>query len=109
MLQKRYRLKTNDIKFVAFKGKKISSELFDLRIWTDNNLPNPVMTISISTKISKKAHVRNRIKRLFREAFRNLIEEKKLKLGKYLVVVKSAKLEEMKSGEVKELVAGLLK
>ncbi len=109
MLSKRFRLKTNDIKFVAFKGKKISSELFDLRIWNDSNLPNPVMTISISVKISKRAHVRNRIKRLFREAFRTLILENKLKNGKYLVVVKSAKLEEMKSGEVTELVSGLLK
>lgn len=109
MLNKKFRLKTKDIKLVAFKGKKFAGDLFDLRAWYDNELKSPEMTISISTKVSKRAHVRNRIKRIFRAAFGELIASKSIRSAKYLVVVKSAKLEEMKSGEVKELVLSQLK
>ncbi len=104
VLKKKFRLKTEDIKLVAFKGKKFSSELFDIRVWNSTELKTPVMAVSISTKISKRSTVRNRIKRLFREAFRVLISEGKLKPAKYLVIVRSAQLEEMKSGEIKNLI-----
>jgi ribonuclease P protein component len=108
MLKKGFRLKTKDIKFVAFKGKKYSHEYFDIRVVQDSKQDNPVMTISISTKVSKRAVVRNRIKRLFREAFRQLIDEKKLENSKYLLVAKDAKLEEMKSQDVKKLITETL-
>jgi ribonuclease P protein component len=108
MLKRQFRLKTKDIKFVAFKGKKFSSEFFDIRVISDSTLGNPVMTVSISVKVSKRAVVRNRIKRLFREAFSQLMKEGKLESAKYLVVAKSAKLEEMKTQEVKELILSTL-
>jgi ribonuclease P protein component len=108
MLKRQFRLKTKDIKFVAFKGKKFSSEFFDIRVISDESLDNPVMTISISVKVSKRAVVRNRIKRLFREAFSQLMKEEKLNKAKYLVVAKNAALEEMKSQDVKKLISETL-
>lgn len=108
MLKRQFRLKTKDIKFVAFKGRKFSSEYFDIRLISDDSLENPVMTISISVKVSKRAVVRNRMKRLFREAFSQLMKENKLSKAKYLVVAKNAKLEEMKSQDVKALISNTL-
>lgn len=108
MLKRQFRLKTEKIKIVAFKGKKFSNPLFDLRVTKDDTLSNPVMTVSISTKISKRAVVRNRVKRLFREAFSQLIKENKLENAMYLVIARDAKLEEMKSYDVKDLITSAL-
>ena len=50
-------------------GKKIRSEAFDL-VYAPNNLSYPRIGYIVGKKISAKAVVRNRIKRIFREFFR---------------------------------------
>ncbi len=66
MLAKKYRLtKDTDIQSVLKKGKIFHHPFFNLKI-LPNNLKNSRFCIVISTKISKKAVVRNRIKRQIR-------------------------------------------
>ena len=73
MLAKKYRLtKDKDIQNVLKKGKLFFSPFFNLKI-LPNNLQNPRFCIVISTKISKKAVVRNKVKRQLRDIIhRNL-------------------------------------
>lgn len=66
MLAKKYRLaKDIDIQSVLKKGKIFTSPFFNLKILR-NNLDYPRFCIVISTKISKKAVVRNKAKRQLR-------------------------------------------
>lgn len=66
MLSKKYRLaKDKDIQPVLKKGKIFFSPFFNLKI-LKNNLENPRFCIIVSTHISKKAVVRNRVKRQLR-------------------------------------------
>jgi ribonuclease P protein component len=66
MLAKKYRLtKDKDIQNVLKKGKIFYHPFFNLKI-LKNNLQNPRFCIVISTKISKKAVVRNKVKRQLR-------------------------------------------
>jgi ribonuclease P protein component len=106
MLSKKYRLSKTEIPVIARKGKRFQGELFDLKLWFDNNLSNSLFTIAVSTKVSKKATIRNTIKRKFRASLKNL--ENTLRKGKYLFVIKSEKLAEMKSQEIEELITKLV-
>lgn len=66
MLAKKYRLaKEQDIQSVFKKGKTFYGPFFNLKIFK-NNLAHPRFCIIISTKISKKAAVRNKTKRQIR-------------------------------------------
>ncbi len=51
-------------------GKRLKSEGFEL-IYGPNNLGYPRVGYIVSKKISSKAVIRNRIKRIFREYFRH--------------------------------------
>lgn len=51
-------------------GKRLRSESFEL-IYGPNNLGYPRIGYIVSKKISSKAVIRNRIKRIFREYFRH--------------------------------------
>ena len=51
-------------------GKRVSLNNFDI-IYSNNNFGYPRMGYIVGKKISAKAVVRNRIKRLFREFFRH--------------------------------------
>lgn len=51
-------------------GKKFRSDAFDL-VYAPNNLSYPRIGYIVGKKISAKAVVRNRIKRIIREYFRN--------------------------------------
>lgn len=51
-------------------GERVSLKNFDI-IYSPNNFDYPRMGYIVSKKISAKAVVRNRIKRLFREFFRH--------------------------------------
>lgn len=66
MLAIKYRLaKDKDIQSVLKKGKIYFSPFFNLKI-LKNDLENSRFCIVISTKISKKAVVRNKVKRQLR-------------------------------------------
>lgn len=75
MLPQKFRLnKTKDIENVSKKGKSIGSKFFVLK-YLPNSLENSRIGFVISTKISKKAIVRNKIKRQMREIIRTHINE----------------------------------
>lgn len=96
-------MKNNEIAFVARKGKKFDSEYFFVRCWYDDALENSKFAFAVSLKVDKKAVVRNRIKRVLKAAVYELNNETFFKRGKYLFVVKSNALSEMKSPQVSAL------
>lgn len=61
--------KEKDIKQVMSIGRSLFSPYFHLKI-RKNNLAHNRITVVVSTKFSKKAVLRNRIKRQVREIFR---------------------------------------
>ncbi|MDR9402120.1 MAG: ribonuclease P protein component [Halothece sp. Uz-M2-17] len=85
----------NEFKAVYQKGGRCSGKYLVLRFLTetslgqgDSDLPPTQIGISISQKVSKKAVVRNRIKRQIRAIFRGLLPQ--LPPGwKIVVIVKS--------------------
>lgn len=84
MLKKQFRLaKDADVKKVFARGRAFFNPLFAIKYF-----PGPIsrFTVVVSTKVSKKAVVRNRIKRTLREVIR--LNLTKFKPGDYAVVVK---------------------
>lgn len=63
-----------DFSQVLTKGKMIQTPVFGLAFVQESNNPSQFGFI-ISNKISKKAHERNKIKRILREAVRDLLGE----------------------------------
>lgn len=100
MLNRQYRLKNNEIAEIARKGRKFQGELFDIRVWYSINIEHSKFAFAVSTKIDKKAVIRNRIKRKLRAAVYSLEKNKEFKLGKYLFIVKSAKIADLKSNQL---------
>lgn len=108
MFKSHLRLNPKEIPVIAKKGKRYSSELLDIKIWFDSNLENSQFAISISTKIDKRAVVRNKIKRKLRVAIHELEKENYFKKGKYLIIVRSDKLKEAKNGELTTAIKTIL-
>lgn len=103
MLKKQHRLaKTKDVQKAFARGRGFFNPFFTLRF-----LKNPAsdrrLTVVVSTKVSKKAVARNRIKRLLREFVRVRLNE--LAPGDYAIVVKPAAIKL----EVKDLLASFEK
>jgi ribonuclease P protein component len=92
MIQKKFRLKAEEIKIVLNKGKKIYSPYFSL-YYLLNNLPYSRIGVIINRKISKLAVERNYMKRIIKLVFRNFFlkekENKKnfKKLKEYDIVI----------------------
>ncbi len=72
MLPKANRLPAPDIRLLLRKGKRLHDPMFQL-IYHKNNLSVSRFAFIVSTKIDKRATVRNRIKRLLRESVRLLL------------------------------------
>jgi len=62
----------------------------------------------VSTKVSKKAVVRNKIKRRLREIFRLLIKDKKIKTGFEIVVIAKPKAAEAGFKELEKEINNLM-
>lgn len=89
MLKREQRLKTKDIPHLARKGKKLTADGFDMRVWWDNKI-SPAFSISISTALDKRAVVRNKVKRRFKVAIQKLEKNGyKYRSGKYLIIVRN--------------------
>lgn len=85
MLKKEHRLtKTVDIKRVFGKGRGFFSTHFSIKHFNKSNRLN--FAIIISTKVSKKAVVRNRLKRIIREFIR--YNTTRFLIGDYTITVK---------------------
>jgi len=75
MLAKKYRLtKQKDFQVVFRGGKKIFSRFFGVR-YQKNDLDNPRFAVVASVKVSKKAVVRNRLKRQTREIIKEQLKD----------------------------------
>jgi ribonuclease P protein component len=88
MLPKQHRLRSRqDFTTVYQKGIRLNRFAIGLRAYHHSVQPQPPLRvgISISTKVSKRAVVRNRIKRQLRAALRQLLP--KLERGWDLVIV----------------------
>jgi len=104
MLPKNLRLEPKEIPELARKGKRFENEYFFVKAWFDDNLDFPKFAISVSIKVSKRAVVRNRIKRKLRASIAEMIAENpSFRRGKYLVIVKSSELRELSNDKIKEL------
>lgn len=71
MLPKLNRLPAPEIRLVMRNGKKIHNPNLQL-IYRPNALPVSRFAVIISTKVDKRATMRNRIKRLIHEALRSI-------------------------------------
>lgn len=109
MLSKKYRLPKNDIPIIARRGRRYSSELFDIKVWWDDKLENPLFTFVISKKTHKSAVKRNIAKRKFRAAMYKLIKDGNMRTGKYMFLIKNIELINMSSEKISELVIKILK
>lgn len=86
MFPKKHRLsKTSDVQRVFARSRAFFNPLFTFRFSPSQHLSR--FTVVVSTKVSKKAVTRNRIKRVVREFLR--LRLKDLSAGDYVVIVKS--------------------
>lgn len=106
MLSSKNRLrKKSDINRVFRQGVRMAGNFIFLR-FAKNNLNTNRFTFIISSKISKKAVLRNRIKRQLREVFKN-ISFKQQPGFDFLVVAKPGIINK-KFKEIKEEINGIL-
>lgn len=102
MLPKKYRLKKNkDIKDVLKSVRSFRERYLILKI-KNNDLNFPRFAFLISLKISKKATVRNRLKRKLREIIRLNLGRIKSGVDAALIVVSD--FSEKSGGETEELI-----
>lgn len=107
MLSKEYRLETRFIPVIAKKGKRISSELFDLKILESQNNKNPKFVFIVSKKVHKSSVKRNRIKRIFRAAIRDLTKVNYFEISNYMFFIKSPNLVSMSKRDLQDYIVNL--
>ncbi len=108
MLKKSNRI-TKDKEFDrAFKtGQSFYTKLFGIKA-ADNGLESVRLGVLVSTKVSKKAVIRNKLKRQIREITRR--ELPALKNGKDIVIIVFQQILDKKFEEIQEsLISGLKK
>lgn len=87
MLKKKHRLaKETDVKTAFAKGRSFFSPHFAVKFLKKPDAAVPRLTVVASTKVSKKAVVRNRLKRVARETVRKMLPD--LKPGDYVLTIK---------------------
>lgn len=106
MLRQENRLRRKrDVDNVFKKGKTIAGKLIFLKI-IKNNLNNSRFGFVISTKISKKAVIRNKIKRQLREIIRKNLPN--IKPGFDVLIIAKPEIIDKKYQDIKEEVERLL-
>lgn len=110
MLSAKYRIPKKEIPSVVRRGKKYSSDLFDIKVWFNDELNHPHFAVIISTKIDKRAVVRNTIKRKFKTAINSINTDTSniFRKANYAFLIKNVSLRDMKSKEIEELIIKLL-
>lgn len=94
MLPKALRLPSSEIPNIARYGTSVfnGNEYYIKKSLPSADFTESLWAISIGTKVDKRAAVRNRIKRIFRNAILEKQQSGELRPGKYLVVVKSPQI-----------------
>jgi len=88
MLNKKHRLaKTKDVELVFARGRSFFNPLVSVKFFR-NDREKKRFTVVVSTKVSKKAVSRNRLKRILREFVRLRLD--KFLPGDYAIVVRPA-------------------
>jgi ribonuclease P protein component len=107
MLKKTNRI-TKDKEFDrAFKtGQSFYTKLFGIKA-VNNDLPAVRLGVLVSTKVSKKAVIRNKLKRQIREIIQK--ELPNLKVGKDLVIIVFSQILDKNFLEIKEMITEGLK
>jgi len=73
MLEKKNRLTSNDLFKKVFQGgERLDNKLFSIS-FRKNNLVSPRFAVIVSTKVSKSAVVRNKLKRRIRASLKEFI------------------------------------
>jgi ribonuclease P protein component len=103
MLKRQNRLaKTKDVKTALSRGRSFFNPFFTVK-FLKTFRTKPRFTVVVSTKVSKKAVRRNRLKRIIRELIRQNIEN--FFCGEYVIIVKPKAVTQ----DEKDLLAGLEK
>lgn len=107
MLPKENRLKKQkDFERVYKQGRGFKQDFLFLKI-TANDLEITRFGLVVSRKISKKAVIRNRLKRRLREIIRLRLE--KIKKGKDVVLITLSGVEKKEYAEIEQVVEKLFK
>lgn len=107
MLTKQYRLqKSKDIEMVFKRGKTLDNKLLFLKL-RKNDLGNSRFGFAIGTKISKKAVIRNRLKRQLREIVRKNLSD--VKPGFDVIIIAKPEIINKNYQEIKNDLERLLK
>lgn len=92
MFSRKHRLaKTRDVKMAFAQGRSFFNPFYTIK-FVGRLRGEPRFTIVVSTKVSKKAVVRNRIKRILREYIR--LKMNRFAIGDYVIVVKPKLMQE---------------
>ena len=107
MLPKVHRIvKEKDFKQVFRKGKYLSQDLLNLK-YVKNNLDKSRFGFTIGLKISKKAVIRNKIKRQMTEIIRHNLPS--IKKGFDIVIMPKPAIVDQNYQEIKKILVSLLK
>ena len=86
MLKKTFRLSSSkDIRLTSLRGRSFFSPYFVIKFIPTKAAPR--FTIIVSTRVSKRAVERNRIKRVMRETLRKSLD--RFRTGDYVIIVKA--------------------
>lgn len=86
MLKKTFRLSSSkDIRLTSLRGRSFFSPYFVVKFINVDT--GPRFTVIVSTKVSRRAVERNRLKRIVREALRKSVTA--FKPGNYVIIVKA--------------------
>ncbi len=108
MLQKENRLTgEDDFQKIHNKGRFTSDIFLAIKVLS-NKLGVTRVGFLVGLKVSKKAVIRNKVKRRLREIFRLLIKDGKLKAGFDVIVLVRPEITEKKYNEIKEAVMRVL-
>lgn len=104
MLFRENRLKNKkDFEKIFEQGKGFKQDFLFLKI-IENNLKKARFGFVVSKKVSKKAVVRNKIKRRLREIVRNKLKQEQIKIGIDGVLVALQGIDEKEFEEIEKII-----